>query len=77
MTERSDISDRDDPQLHGSKPEPIDPKFEILHGRDFAGAEIAATEDEQTADARDGTPESTDIDAHNTPIQVADHGLTE
>jgi hypothetical protein len=77
MTERSDISDRNDPQLHGSKPEPVDPKVEILHGRSFAGANIAATEAEQTADARAGTPEDSDIDAHNTPIQVADHGLTE
>lgn len=76
MTERSDLSDRDDPQL-GDEPEPKELKSETLHGRNFAGASFAANEEEQTADERQGTPENVDIDYKNTAENVADHGLTE
>jgi hypothetical protein len=76
MTERDDLSDRDDPQI-GPEPEPEELKSETLHGRNFAGASFAANEDEQTADERAGEPESVDIDSKNTVPRVQDHGLTE
>jgi hypothetical protein len=41
MSERDDLSDRDDPQL-GNAPEPEELKSETLHGRNFAGAAFAA-----------------------------------
>jgi hypothetical protein len=77
MTERSDLSDQDDPQLSSKKPEPEELKSETLHGRNFAGAAFAANEEEQTEDAREGSPEDVDIDYKNTDVNVADHGLTE
>jgi hypothetical protein len=76
MSERSDLSDQDDPQLP-SKSEPEELKSETIHGRNFAGAAFAANEEEQTEDAREGSPEDVDIDYKNTDVNVADHGLTE
>jgi hypothetical protein len=76
MSERDDLSDRDDPQI-GNAPEPEELKSETLHGRDFAGASFAANEEEQTADERAGTPESDDIDSKNTVQRIQDHGLTD
>jgi hypothetical protein len=76
MSERDDLSDRDDPQ-RGPQPEPEELKDEIIPGRNFAGAAFAANEDEQTADERAGHPESEDIDSKNTVERIKDHGLTE
>jgi hypothetical protein len=76
MSERDDLSDKGDPQI-GPEPEPEELKSETLKGRNFAGAAFAANEDEQTADAREGAPESDDIDAKNTVERIQDHGLTE
>ena len=76
MVERKDLSDEHDPQRSGGGVEPVEPKVEHLHGRDFAGASFAATEEEQTRDKErpDYTP---DIDDANTVDRIKDHGLTE